>query len=242
MKIAITKSKNFPFALSVTKTKDGMIAAWLDKNDTALFSVTLDEALVRDRCGPRELSDCANVYLEVDQDKPGIMYVHNKMAATLLTKSGGIRHLRKAQRVCLGQIYIPFSDSPVEDWLFRLNCDEAAKNELPEIYPEVANNEAAFSAVPLTVWPRLRVLGTKKLDDGRTEVSAQLTLAGEDCKRPGVRVFASCETGYISKREVLTDKNGVVKLIARRLDLEPDDEMLVEFGFKFLKNVASVNV
>lgn len=243
MKIAITKSDNFPFGLSVTETDSGIVASWLDSTGVVAFSATLNEQFIRERCGQRELDDCSNIYLEVDGDKPGVIYVHNKMAATLLTKNGGLAHLKKTQRLCLGQIYIPFADSPVSEWVFRMNCSTSGNNELPKDYIAVANTEAAFVALPLTVWPQIRILATTKLDDERTQVSVQLTLNGEDLKRAGVRIFATSATGYISKREVLTDENGQAKLIARRLDLEPEDAgMLVEFGFKFLKNVTNVQL
>lgn len=242
MKLALTITDDFPFPLSVCRVEGGWSASWKAGERQSEVSLQITEQMIRDRCSERELGDCANVYLETSAETGRWpIYVHNKMATTSLTKNGGYRHLMKNQRICLGQVYIPFLDSPVEDWLVRLNgC--SVEGSVPEQALRVENSEKAFTDLPLTVWPGMRIKSVSSLDADRTEVLVQLTQGGSDLKREGVRVFASTSAGYISKQESYTSSEGVARLIARRLDLEPEDRMVVEFGFKFRKNIAHADI
>lgn len=260
MQTAITNAANFPFRVVTAKNNGVLSVTWYpksnvpddterevqgDESDVApepFASIEMTEQFVRDRCGERELDDCSNIYIEVDVNKPEVVYVHNKMAVTLATKNAGAQHLLKTQRICLAQIYIPFVDSPFEDWVLRLSVASGEENILPEAYSIVPCTRVGFEEFQMTVWPSIRVVGAVKIDDDRTEVTTQLTLNGVDIQRPGVRIFATAPVGYLSKREALTDESGQAKLIARRTDLEASDEMMIEFGFKFNKNLAHVEV
>lgn len=243
MKLAITKTANFPFTAAITREGQAINVVWRDKNGLPVQDLSLTEEFIREHCGERELGDCANVYLEADSNMPSRLIIHNKMAATLWTKNGGVRHLKKNQRLCFGQVYIPFASSQWSEWAVRLNCKDDSDSLIPEDAVEVPCSEEAFAAFSKDIWPTLQILEVQKLDDERSSVAVQLHQKGQPLARPGVRVFAKSATGYLPKCEVCTDENGVARFIARRLDLTPDDgPMVVEFGFKFLTNIVSAHV
>jgi hypothetical protein len=243
MKLAITPTQ-FAFGLRATPLPAGWEMTWLRDDPPCTRTVVIDEAFLRARCGPRELADCTSLYVEIDLASGLISRVHNRYATTLLTKNNGREYALKNSTLIAAQIYIPFADSPVTDWVIRANANPDFGIDIPGNTEDVANTSEAFLAFAKRMHPSINTLGVTSIDEaaGVFEVEAQLGLNDQPCRREGVRLFANSESGYLNKREAFTDPEGIARFRARRLDLAAEDIMQVELGFKFSRNVCRVDI
>lgn len=242
MKLAITKT-DFPLGVRISRTSDGFRISWfsdLSKQDQAP-TIEINEKFIRERCGSREVAEASNIYVEIDFSG-NVTRVHNKMASTITDKSNGYEYALKNNTSVGAQVYIPFADSPALDWMLRVNGNPQIGIEVPADAVAVENNLHAFHEFAWSIYPSISVAETVARPDGSVEVHAQLMRDGKPIEKAGVRVFATSVTGYINKREVHTDAHGIAKVRARRLDLDKEDAMRVEFGFKFTKNICHADI
>jgi hypothetical protein len=114
--------------------------------------------------------------------------------------------------------------------------------EVPDSAVEVKNSLQAFHDFAWTIYPAIQVVDIKNVEPNCFDVTTQLFLTSQPLHKAGVRLFASASAGYINKREIYTDANGAAVIRARRLDLMPSDDMRVEFGFKFTKNICHADI
>lgn len=241
MKLAITKT-DFPLGVRVSKVADGFRVSWFsDAHKEGFTEIELNEKFIRSRCGSRELSDAANIYVEIDFSG-NVARVHNKMASSITDKSNGYEYTLKNSVTVGAQVYIPFADSPVSDWVLRVNGNPQIGIEAPAGAASVENSLQAFHEFAWSIYPNISIAEKVACPDGSVEVHAQLMRDGKPLEKAGVRFFASAVTGYINKREVHTDAHGIAKIRARRLDLDEEDAMRVEFGFKFTKNICHADI
>lgn len=241
MKLAITKT-HFPFGVKATPIEGGFNVAWLSsKSEASSNGTNITEAYVRERCGQREISEATNIYVEMDSSG-SITRVHNKMASTLTEKSNGYEYALKNGTLVAAQIYIPLPQSPASEWVLRVNGNPEVAVNVPNNTIEVANSLQAFHDFAWNIYPSIQVLDIQSVDAGCFDVTTQLVLGPEPLRKAGVRLFATAATGYLNKREVYTDTQGQARIKVRRLDLAPSDDMRVEFGFKFTKNICHADI
>lgn len=167
------------------------------------------------------------------------------MIETSQTKMGGMEFIKyKVNQKHVGQIYIPFKDSSDDEYAIRLNIKEENVSKLLELVPnavEVENNEEGFKEFYYANSPSLKVANISSAGEW-TKIKVQLTLAGNDVSKSGVRIFAKSASGYIANREVYTDENGTAEFKVLPYGLEQGEIMKAEFGFKYVSNTVSVNV
>lgn len=241
MKLAITKT-DFPLGVRVSEIVGGFKVAWFSESSQEPVAETeLNEAFIKARCGARELTDASDIYVEIDF-VGNVTRVHNKMASSLISKSNGHEYALKNGVTIGAQVYIPFADSPVSDWVLRVNGNPDIGIDVPVDTLEVAHSGSAFREFAWSIYPTIAITSTVACEDNSTEIHLQLMHKGQSLEKAGVRLYATAETGYINKREAYTDAMGIAKIRARRLDLEDGDPMRVELGFKFIKNVCHVDV
>lgn len=241
MKLAITPTE-FPFGVIAQPADTGYRLIWFKDKNKLPESVLIDSDFIRKRCGLKELTDYCSVYIEVDLLTGMITAVHNKMATTMLTKSNGREYAMKHGVTIAAQLYIPFADSDPTDWVLRVNANPGIGIDVPEHTPTVENTRDAFYACAAEVFPSIKIAHSKRLESGCYEIAAQLTYQSQPLAKAGIRLFANAESGYINKREAYTDAQGIALFRARRLDLDPNEAMSVELGFKYAKNLCHVNV
>ena len=238
MKLAQTEALDFNFGLKVEKADDGWMIGWFRK-DTEPDMVLINEAYIRARVGKRELAEASNIYVELD-GSGRITAVHNKMATTLTTKTNGKEYALQNNVTVGAQVYIPFPDSPFSEWVLRVNYDPEVSDS-PKAGIEVLNSLQSFHDFAYSLFPSVSTSVVSK-DGDLITLKAQLTQGGKALPKKDVRIFVSSPVGYANKREIYTDAKGVAIVKVRRLDLDQSDKMSVEFGFKFTRNVASVEV
>jgi hypothetical protein len=213
----------------------------IDGGKSLEFTLNANDPLASLPIGKNERADCLNLYLSVTPDLK--LRTINKYVETYDTKTDGVTYWAQIQEPILAQIYIPFADSNLDEISFRFNSfDDVgydAKNF--EFRGEVEHTLEGFHAVIEECLPSIRVASITDVD-GKYSVIAQLTMNGQDVHRSGVRLFAKSATGYIPVREGYTDSNGQFVFNAKRLDLIPTDQMVMEIGFKFRTNVSNISI
>lgn len=206
-------------------------------------SLEITEGMVRKHLGPHGMTDMCHVYVELDSKNPSQVRVFNRAVSTYLDKRDGSSYALNAQCPVLAQIYIPFKDSPASDWVIRVNANPDVKADFPVGTPKTGATSAELHDFAVEIYPSLSVLSVGEAQDGVKEIRVQLVDgAGNPIQKAGVRVDARGVAGYVNKTEAVTDATGLVVFRARRLDLDPGDEMVVEFGFKFWTNLSKAHV
>lgn len=245
MKVFDTRIEEFPFQASIVKGDDGVTVIFTNSDLEQSFGIKLDESTLQNlmTVSTKEFCDSMNLWIFVKED--GVELV-NKYEDTYFTKADGYVYSRaiRANQTVGGQIYIPFKNSSVDEWAVRLNSNAPIMVDGDfDLNEEVlsASLETFHDVVRQTL-PSLEVLSVTPTGNGSNTVVVQVTLNGQAVARAGVKVYAKSATGYIANRELVSDANGQCQFLARRLDLEPSDEMVAEFGFKFKTNVARVEI
>lgn len=244
--IGYTEVDDFPYKATVSRAADGWILKFesVEINDDVEsmvgWTVELTKECLNRYCGQQELAEGANIYLVLEPNS-GHYYFFNKLARSYNTKADGSRFASQSNITVAAQIYIPYVNSPVEEWSWRINCRAGAKNTFPADAVKIEASQQSFHNFSLKVMPSLRIHNVKRKSE-HTEVTVQLTQNGKDVARAGVRVFANATCGYINKAESHTDEAGRVTFKAQRLLLDTNDEMVAEFGFKFFTNICSTTI
>lgn len=241
MKLSITKT-DFDYSCTIERVWGGFRIHLSRVINGMLYTHTnvVTEAEVRGMVSKKELGDACNIYFEFDLQTLRIGRFFNKFMQSANDKANGALFLWKNNMNVLGQIYIPFADSMVEDWHIRVNLGTGT-NEYPEDAGVVENSQEGFHDFVTRVLPGLEVKSVHQRDSV-SDVEVQVTLDGEPVRKAGVRVFAKSSSGYLNKREALTDENGVARFVAERLHLDAADEMTAEFGFKFWSNLVNADI
>lgn len=245
MKVFDTRIEEFPFQASIVKDDSGVTIMFVNGEAEQSFGIKLDEETLINSptIGSKELCDCMNIWVFVTEQ--GVQLV-SKYEETYFTKANGFTYSRAIQgyNTVGGQIYIPFKDAQVDEWSVRLNSKEPIMVDGDfELHPEVLSPTLdTFHEVVAEALPSIEVVSSVPQNDGTIKVTAQVTLNGNPVNRAGVKIYAKSSTGYISKRELLSNEQGRVEFTARRLDLKTGDEMIMELGFKFKTNVASIAI
>jgi hypothetical protein len=234
MNIAYTKTGDFPFSPTITTGEEGISVQWSENAQL----VTLNEAFVKQFIGKKELSEASNIYVLVDKTG-AFLGLKQKMAQTFLSKSTGFEYARQNNVIIAAQIYVPFSDSPFSDWVFRFNLSDS--QDTPAGAQIVEPTLQAFHDFAYAQFPSVRIKSTEQTANG-TKIVVQLTREGVDVSKAGVRIFAKSSSGYLAKTEAFTNENGEASFVAIPLGLEAGDIMKPEFGFKWVTNLVSTEV
>jgi hypothetical protein len=235
MKLAFSKPEQFPFEARASFQDGTLHVGWNDS------FVILTEDFVRSFIGAKELSDATNIYILTD-NRGNFVALRSKMTQTYLTKQSGFEYAKQNQLVVVGQIYIPFADTPFNEWVLRLNFQP--QQDLPAEFSsaeEVGSTLQEFHNFAYKNFPSLRIVSQVDANGGK-KILVQLTKEGVDVAKPGVRVFAKSSSGYLAKTESYTDANGQASFIAIPMGLDASDKMTPEFGFKWVTNLARVDV
>lgn len=189
----------------------------------------------------REKTDSMNIYLVATPE--GIRLV-NKYAESYYTRAPGGVFTRVLGYPTVGQIYIPFVDSPISEWAVRLNSiiTLSPTGNFDLVEELVPNSEQGFIGVATQILPSLRVVDLVPQVDDTIKCIVQLTLNGQDLSKTGIDIRAESDSGYIAVRQLITDSAGMVEFTVRRLDLLPTDNMTVTLGFKLRTHVINVNI
>lgn len=206
--------------------------------------IVIDRGLIEARISEREFSECTHVYVIASTLDGSLLRVRNKLVETYFTKNSGAHYnaMLAPDEFIAAQVYIPFADSPTEDWSVRVNADPGIKAEATGDVGTVDATHEALGSFSRACYPSIRVLGTQAQADGSIAITAQLMFQGQALARSGTRIFVKSVTGHINRREVRTDANGQVTVLARKLDIPADEPMTVEFGFKYFSNMERVDV
>ncbi len=206
--------------------------------------IVIDHALIHARIGEREFSECTHVYVIVSTRNGAVVRVRQKLVETYFTKNSGAHYNATLahDEFIAAQVYIPFADSPTEDWSVRVNADPAIKAEATGDAGVVEAAHEALGDFARACYPSIHVTGSQPQDDGAIAITAQLMLQGQPLARSGVRVFVKSSVGYLNRREVRTDARGQLTVLARKLDIPNDESMTVEMGFKYYSNMDRVDV
>lgn len=210
--------------------------------DKLTNSFRLDRDTVRQAIGARGFVEGTHLYVFVDSGTGALTGIANKLAETLLDKRPGQAYSAFRRDIVVAQLYIPFPDSPLSDWTLRVNCNPKMENSFPAGTLSTGSTPDELHDFAVAVHPGVRVVSVEALSDGATSITLQLMHKGQDVSREGARIFVRHDAGYVSRSEVYTNSAGVATVKARRLDLGPGESMTVEFGFKFMTNVVSVDV
>ena len=239
MKLAYSTPDTFRFPTYVGKDVDGIITVRWGSPDNA--PVELSEEFIKSYVGKKELSEATNLYILIDGN--GVFHsIRPKMVESFLSKKSGFDYSKQQKLFIAGQIYISFSDTQYDEWVLRLNFNP--EQEIPAYFQEgtfVGSQLEDFHAFTYSTFPSIKVVGVDKTDNG-SRIKVQLTKAGQDVSKSGVRVFAKASSGYLAKTESYTDESGQASFTAIRLGLEASEDMTVEFGFKWLSNVTRQQV
>lgn len=246
MKIAYTINNNSEKSVFFFKKEDGSIGATWSNEPSQIASLELSEKGVKDylRKPSKLMAEANNIYLTVNS-KGDLNLPIYKMAETFYSKMGGLDYITALnQGSTVGQIYIPFKDSGSDEIAIRLNVKEEELEQLKSFIPdvvEVKNEDAEFAKFYYDNSPKLSV-SEITFDNEWSNIKVQLTYKGQSLNKSGIRIFAKSASGYIAKREVYTDEQGVVEFKVTPMGLNKGEEMKVEFGFKFVSNLVSANV
>jgi hypothetical protein len=239
MKLAFSKPSDFELETQAA-LKDGALDIRWNKTGPGP-NVILTEDFVRGFIGSKELSDATNIYILTDKDGQ-FFSLKSKMAQTYLNKQSGFEYAKQNNLVIVGQIYVPFADSPFEEWVVRLNFkfDQVLPPEFDDA-EEVASTLQAFHDFAYSNFPSLRILSQEAIANG-AKITVQLTKEGADVNKAGVRIFAKTASGYLAKTEAYTDSSGRAVFTAIPFGLDSGEKMTPEFGFKWVTNLARVDV
>jgi hypothetical protein len=254
MKLYKTDTTSNPFEVRVTHLENGLSLKVLgymggsqhmpeDAPLSELQSLTIDKQFIVKNIGAKAFVEATHVYIRIDATTGALTAVRNKLADTWVDKGTGSTYMANARDILLAQVYIPFADTPESDWVIRINCNPNLENQLPGVLGTVGWTPQEMHDFALKVYPSVLVDDPQAQPDGGELISVHLTdNLGAPLAKQGVRIFAKASAGYVNKSEAYTDQQGRAIFKARRLDLESADQMVVEFGFKFLSNVGSVHV
>lgn len=182
----------------------------------------------------KELAARDNVYVVADAQ--GMLEpFYNKMAESSLIKSSGYDHVRKKNKHVIGQIYIPFADSTIDEASARITYGE----ELGflcnvEFTRDVEDFGAFFNEVSPT-------LVSEQVADGRIKVQI-VDNAGNPISKAGVKIYAKTDGGQLVFNERTTNASGTAYFKLLTTGFEASDEATVEFGFKWVSNLARTKV
>lgn len=215
----------------------------LDVNESAItFSTFKGEKKVHSRTfdfndkplASKELSARDNIYVVADENGY-IEPFYNKMADSFSTKASGYVHIINKNRYGIGQIYIPFADSSINDCSLRITYgEEYGYISNVEINDEVNDFGTFFNDVSPT-------LTASKEADGSIKV--QITDSkGTSIKKAGVKLYAKTDGGQLVFNEKTTNADGNASFKLLTTGFEAGDEATVEFGFKWSSNLARVKV
>lgn len=241
MKLAFSKPELFPFETNASFQDGGIKIQWGHGSPSLESEVVLTEDFIRGYIGSKEFSEATNIYILAD-NAGQFFALRAKMSESYLNKQSGFEYARQQKLVIIGQIYVPFNDTPFEDWVLRLNFK--VDQELPSEFAgaeEIGSTLQDFHAFAYKNFPALRTLSSVPVTNG-AKITVQLTKDGVDIKKPGVRIFAKTSAGYLARTESYTDENGRASFVAMPLGLEPGEKMTPEFGFKWVTNLARVDV
>lgn len=254
MKLYKTDTTSNPFEVHVTHLENGLSLIVLgyagevqhmpkDAPLSELQSLTIDKQFITRNIGAKAFVEATHVYIRIDATTGALTAVRNKLADTWIDKGTGATYMANAKDILLAQVYIPFADTPESDWTIRINCNPNLENQLPDVLGTVGTTSQEMHDFAAMIHPSLLADEPLAQPDGSELISVHLTdgLRAPLAKQ-GVRIFAKASAGYVNKSEAYTDQQGRATFKARRLDLDPSDQMVVEFGFKFLSNVGSVHV
>ena len=245
MKITYTidnLSPNINFLKSDLDNK--ILVSWIG-SISKLTSIELTASGIKEylQYPSRLISEGNNIYITLDKENKLAQPIF-KMIETNPTKMGGVEFIKYKCSQIVGQIYIPFKDSSDDEIVIRLNIKEEDVSKLLELVPnaiEVENTEEAFKEFYYANSPRLKIINTSNVGEW-TKIKVQLTLAGNDVSKSGVRIFAKSASGYIANREVYTDADGTAEFKVLPYGLEQGESMKAEFGFKYVSNIVSKDV
>lgn len=256
MKLYKTYASNMPFGLHIKPVSDGLwvqclspISSNQEREAPAgvpsdpIAGFTINREFIVSNIGSKAFTDITHVYIWIDRQTGALTGVKNKLAETMITKATGANYIAHARDFMLAQVYIPFVDANEADWVVRLNCNPDVPNDLPSDMNEVGLSQQEMHDFAISVYPSLLAGQPALQEDGSEIIEVQLTNGGgQPIFKKDVRVFAKTSAGYINKSEAYTDPQGRAIFRARRLDLGSTDPMVVEFGFKFLSNIARAYV
>ena len=242
-----------PFGVVVRPTESGLdvtvnyedaegLEEGLNLKATEPFHLSKDT--ITDWIGERGLVECGHVYVIISRDGQ-IVDVRNKTVDTIADKKTGSAYLMNRyakDEYCLCQIYIPLPDSPFSEWTVRFNANPDYNTEFPEGTKEIAGDNQTLHDMIYDIYPQPVVEEITDNGDGSHTFTLSATLGGEPLIKEGLRFFINADNGYVNKREVRCGLDGKAYFKARRLDLDPSDKMVVEIGFKFVKNLTNAEV
>jgi len=182
----------------------------------------------------KELSARDNVYILAD-DNGFIEPFYNKMAQSFSIKASGYIHTNTKNKHAIGQIYIPFADSSIDDCSVRITYgEEYGYISNVEITEEVIDFGKFFNDVSPT-------LTATKQSDGSIKVQITDSFM-TPIQKPGVKIYAKTDGGQLVFNEKTTKEDGSATFKLLTTGFEPGEEATVEFGFKWSSNLARVKV
>lgn len=181
----------------------------------------------------KELAARDNIY--VVADAAGYLEpFYNKMAVSSIIKSSGYDHARKKNKHVIGQIYIPFADANISECSARITYSEEGGYESNvTIDRNVEDFGAFFDEVSPTLKAEVVSSGIKV----QVIDSLQAPIA-----KAGVKIYAKTDGGQLVFSEKTTDATGAAVFKLLTPGFEQGDEATVEFGFKWVSNLARVKV
>lgn len=242
MKLFQTIVPDCPWSAHIARDEEEIVIYFTEETRDGCLRLNPEKLLEQFPVGERERADCVNFYI-TGKDKN--LYLINKYADTYYTKADGHVFGEQLNQPIYGQVYIPFADSPLDEWAVRLNSntDITFDRSLAVSVPTIPKTTEGFTSVVNEVLPALRVTRQSQPDEnGKYQITVQVTLDGADMMRSGVRIFAKSASGYIPVREKHTNIQGQAVFDAYRLGLAADEPMLTEFGFKFRTNLATAEL
>lgn len=241
MRLYYSYTPDIQLEVSLVDTEEGLQVALRKPNTDEVTGFTIDRSLIEESIGSRGFDLGTHIYIHVDQETGQLKEVSNKVIATMVDKRGGKAYTKYRDDFVVAQVYIPYPDSPMEEWTVRFNVHPDLTNDLPEDIEEVGVTYEDLHSFAVAQYPKLEASVVSTVD-GLSVIEVQLLEPDmTPSTRNGLRLFAKAVEGYVNKTETET-VNGVATFKARRLDLDPEDIMTVEFGFKYTTNLASVNV
>lgn len=232
-KIGITKAIQAPFPFGVgVEILDSSIRFYT-YNDAG---ETIDSRLFDFESKPlglKELHVQNNIYVAADSAGMIEPY-YNKMVTSYFDKASGYKHIVKKDKNVIGQIYIPFWDSPVADCAVRLTHSDAGYrcNVEPTDF-DVQDFKGFFQSVMPSIESSASgsVISVQLVDEN-----------GAALNRAGVKLYAKTDGGTLVFNERVTDANGKATFKLLTDGFEPSDVATVEFGFKWVSNITNVKV
>lgn len=181
--------------------------------------------------GFKELQARNNIYV-VATSQGFIEPLYNKMLASAMDKASGYKHIVKLSKPVIGQIYIPFSDSPISDCSLRITyTPEKGYQSNVDLDEDVQDFGAFFNAVS----PTLR---STEVEPGKWVVQL-VDGDGTDIQKAGVKIYAKTDGGQLSFTERATNAGGNATFKLLPTGFDPGDVATVEFGFKWVSNLAN---